>query len=230
MKALATGNSAFSTFAQTLPRLASVVKRMRPTWHMTSLSQLDAAFVKEHGITACIWDIDGTLTGDRQKKIDKRAEPAFSALMGMKGLKHVVLSNAGEERYVQLGSIFPEVPILRAYRMDGKILYRRRLGAYDTWTPQEVEHKLTQGAAVIRKPSGDLVKYALEELGVTKQEVVMIGDQYMTDVAGANMGGVRSIKLPTLARETFRTSVRISQRLELGIYAMLYGKPDFVGS
>ena len=230
MKSLATGNSAFSTFFQTLPHLAGVLKHMRPTWHMEALAQLDAAFVKEHGIKACIWDIDGTLTGDRRKKIDPRAEPAFRALLAMKGMKHVVLSNAGEERFVELGSIFPELPILRAYKLDGRILKRRRLGAYDTMTPQEVEAKLTAGAAVIRKPNGDLVKYALEELGATKQEVVMVGDQYMTDIAGANMGGVRSIKLPTLARETFRTSVRFSQRLELGIYAVLYGKAEPVES
>jgi predicted HAD superfamily phosphohydrolase YqeG len=51
----------------------------------------------------------------------------------------------------------------------------------------------------------------------------MIGDQYLTDVAGANLGGVRSIKLPTLARETFRPSVRFSQSLERGLYTVLYG-------
>jgi predicted HAD superfamily phosphohydrolase YqeG len=226
VKSLATGNSAFSTFFQTLPRLASVVKRMRPTWHLDSLAQVDAAFLKQHGIKGMIWDVDGTLTGDRKKKIDKRADAAFHALIGNPRLKHVILSNAGEERYVELGSILPEIPILRAYRMDGKVLRRRRLGHYDTWTPQEVEHKLAEGAAVIRKPSGELVAYALDELGLGKKDVVMVGDQYMTDVAGANMGGVRSIKLPTIARETFRTSVRFSQRLELAIYAVLYGRAE----
>ena len=48
LKALASGNSAFSTFFQTLPKLPSVVKRMRPTWHLESLDQVDAAFVKQH--------------------------------------------------------------------------------------------------------------------------------------------------------------------------------------
>lgn len=226
MKSLASGNSAFSTFFQTLPRLASVVQRMKPTWHLDALAQVDEAFLKAHGIKGMIWDVDGTLTGDRRKKLDPRAEPSFLWLTSHPRLKHVILSNAGEERYVELGSILPDIPILRAYRMNGTTLRRRRLGHFDTWTPREVEHKLEAGAAVIRKPSGELVDYALEELGLAKQDVVMIGDQYMTDVAGANMGGVRSIKLPTLARETFRTSVRFSQRLELAIYAVLYGRAE----
>jgi predicted HAD superfamily phosphohydrolase YqeG len=228
LKSLASGNSAFSTFFQTLPRLASVVKRMRPTWHLNTLSQVDAAFLKQHGIKALIWDVDGTLTGDRLTKLDPRAAPAFDALMKMPGLKHVILSNAGEHRFVELGSILPQMPILRAYRKGDEILYRRRLGNDDTWTPQEVESRIEAGAAVIRKPSDVLVAYALKELGLTKDEVVMIGDQYMTDVAGANMGGVRSIKLPTLARETFRTSVRFSQRLELAIYALVHGRAEYV--
>ena len=65
--------------------------------------------------------------------------------------------------------------------------------------------------------------YALRELACTKDEAVMIGDQYLTDVAGANLGGVRSIKVPTLAGETFRPAVRFSQALERGLYAVLHG-------
>jgi predicted HAD superfamily phosphohydrolase YqeG len=51
-----------------------------------------------------------------------------------------------------------------------------------------------------------------------------VGDQYFTDVAGANLAGVRSIKLPTLAKETFRIPVRISHALERAVYAILYGR------
>jgi predicted HAD superfamily phosphohydrolase YqeG len=65
-------------------------------------------------------------------------------------------------------------------------------------------------------------EYAVRELGCGKGAVVMIGDQYQTDVAGANLGGVRSIKLPTLAREPFRPAGRMPQRLETGLYAVLY--------
>ena len=225
MKSLATGNSAFSTFVQMVPHLASVIRRMRPTWHLSALADVDAAFVAANGVRALIWDVDGTLTGDRRPVLDPRAAPAFRALMAVPGLKHVVLSNAGEERYVELGGMFPGLTILRAYTLGDQLLFRRRTGAHDTWTPDELERQLAAGARVIRKPSRVLVEYALRELALPATEVVMIGDQYLTDVAGANLGGVRSIKLPTLARETFRTSVRLSQRLELAIYFLLYGRP-----
>lgn len=223
MRSLATGNSAFSTFVQMVPRLASVLKRMRPTWHLDTLAEVNDAFLRTHGIRGIIWDVDGTLTGDRKPSLDPRAAPAFRLLEAMPGVGHVVLSNAGEERYAELSTIFPSMPILRAYTKDEAVLYRRRRGAEDSWSPAELERQLAEGARVIRKPSRVLAEYALQSLALPKDQAVMIGDQYLTDVAGANLGGIRSIKLPTLARETFRYSVRFSQRLEQVLYALLYG-------
>ena len=224
LKKLATGASAFSTFFQVAPRLFKLIGRMQPTWHLSSLSAVTPEFLAAQGITALIWDVDGTLTRDRGPGIAPSQEPPFRALMAAPGLKHVVLSNASEHRYVELGSLFPMLPILRAYTRGDQVLYRRRHGTADTWTPEELERQLADGAAVIRKPSAALVDYAVRELGVARSAVVMIGDQYLTDVAGANLGGVRSIKLPTFARETFRLSVRLSQHLELMLYALRYGR------
>jgi predicted HAD superfamily phosphohydrolase YqeG len=196
---------------------------MRPTWHLAALAEVDAAFLAKQGIRGIIWDVDGTLTGDRRRSLDDGNAAAFRALLAMPGLAHVVLSNAGEERYAELSGMFPGMPILRAYTEGNGVLYRRRQGADDSWTAAELEKHLADGARVIRKPSRVLVDYAIRELGIPQGAAVMIGDQYLTDVAGANLGGVRSIKLPTLARETFRTSVRFTQRLELVLYALLYG-------
>lgn len=224
LKKLATGSSAFSTFFQSFPRLPLLLRKMRPTWHLSSLSAVTPEFLAGQGIKAMIWDVDGTLTRDRGPGIEPSQEPPFRALMAAPGLKHVVLSNASEHRYVELGSLFPMLPVLRAYTKGDQVLYRRRQGTTDSWTPEELERQLADGAAVIRKPSAALVDYAVRELGVARQEVVMIGDQYLTDVAGANLGAVRSIKLPTFARETFRFSVRLSQRIELMLYALLYGR------
>jgi putative phosphatase len=224
LKKLATGSSAFSTFFQSFPRLPMLLRKMRPTWHLSSLSAVTPEFLAGQGIKAMIWDVDGTLTRDRGPGIEPSQEPPFRALMAAPALKHVVLSNASEERFTQLGTLFPMLTILRAYLLGEQVLYRKRHGAADTWSPEELERQLAAGAAVIRKPSAALVDYAVRELGVTKSEVVMIGDQYLTDVAGANLGGVRSIKLPTFARETFRFSVRLSQRIELMLYALLYGR------
>jgi predicted HAD superfamily phosphohydrolase YqeG len=220
---LATGNSAFSTFFQVAPHLLRVMRHMRPTWHQGTLTAVTPAFLRWHGLRGVIWDVDGTLTGDRRTELRPEAEAAFRMLAEDPGLRHVVLSNAGEERYRQLGTIFAGMPILRAYTLGPEILYRRLQGTDDTWTAEELAARLAAGARVIRKPSAVLVDYAVRELGCTKDEAVMIGDQYLTDVAGANLGGVRSIRLPTLARETFRPAVRLSQVLERGLYAVLYG-------
>jgi len=222
IRKLATGASAFSTFVQVLPRLASVVKRMRPTWHLPSLASVDEAFLKQHGIRGLIWDIDGTLTGDRLPDLHEHSAEAFRSLMAMPGITHVVLSNSGEERYRQLGIMFPELPILRGYRHNGQVLFRRLHAGKDSWSADELKQRLADGARMIRKPSRELVEYALSELKLAASEVAMLGDQYMTDVAGANYGGVRSIKLPTIAHETFRTSVRISQRIENIIYTVVH--------
>jgi predicted HAD superfamily phosphohydrolase YqeG len=223
VKPLATGSSAFSTFFQTLPRLFAVIRRMQPTWHLPSLAAVSDDFLRQHGIRGLIWDVDGTLTGDRKQALETKAEADFRRLIGTPGLAHVVLSNSSEERYRELGTMFPELPILRAYREKDAVLFRRLQGTSDSWTAGQLGEALERGAVMIRKPSKDLVDYALRELKLAAAEVAMVGDQYMTDVAGANYGGVRSIKLPTLAPETFRVSVKVSQNLEKAIYAVFHG-------
>ncbi len=224
---LATGSSSLSTFVQVVPRLPTLLRHLRPTWHLRSLAALDERFLEAHGIRGLIWDVDGTLTGDRGRLLPESAE-LFRGLLARAGLKHVVLSNSGEERFRQLGDIFPTVPLVRGYALGKSVLYRRRLGAADSWTEAELEQRLGEGARMIRKPSAELVDYAIRELECRKDEAVMIGDQYFTDVAGANLAGVRSVKLPTLAKRSFRIPVRLSHGLEWLIYAALYGRPRWV--
>lgn len=223
MRSLATGSSSFATFVQVIPRLPTLLRSLEPTWHLRSLAALDPKFLEVHGIRGLIWDVDGTLTGDRGQLLPETAQ-IFRALLARPGLKHVVLSNSGEERFRQLSDMFPTVKLVRGYSLGKSTLYRKRLGAADSWTDAELEQRLRGGARMIRKPSAELIGYAIQELGCGKDETVMVGDQYFTDVAGANLAGVRSIKLPTLAKETFRISVRISHALESAIYALLYGR------
>ncbi|MEO8634269.1 MAG: HAD hydrolase-like protein [Gemmatimonadales bacterium] len=219
---MATGDSAIATFMQSAPRLFSLLHQMRPTWQLPALQALDAAFVERHAITGIIWDVDGTLTGDRRPALAPEVEAPFQALRSLSSLRHVVLSNAGEVRYLELGRMFPRMPILRAYTLGEAVLFRRLLNGADTWTSEELRVRLAEGARVIRKPSGLLVEYAVRELGGMKEGVLMVGDQHLTDIAGANLTGVRSVKLPTLAPESFRRSVRISQRIEALLYTLLY--------
>lgn len=222
MSRIATGDSAIATFMQSAPRLMSLLHQMRPTWQLPSLLALDAAFLERHSIMAIIWDVDGTLTGDRRPALAPEVEAPFQTLLSHSTLQHAVLSNAGEARYRELGTMFPRMPILRAYTLGKAVLFRRLFEGADSWTPAELATRLAEGARVIRKPSGLLVEYAVRELGVMKEGVLMVGDQHLTDIAGANLAGVRSVKLPTLAPDSFRRSVRISQRLEALLFALLY--------
>lgn len=225
VRSVATGSSAFTTFFQVLPRLATVVRHMRPTWHLPALADVTPLFLERQGVTGLIWDVDGTLTGDRRPALAPETAAPFALLLGRAGLAHVVLSNASEERYAELGTMFPAMPILRGYQREGEVKFRRLQGTRDSWTAAELEAALAEGFTVIRKPDARLVEYALRELGLAPSEVAMVGDQYMTDIAGANLGGVRSIKLPTIAGPTFRRVVRFSQRLEALIYFLRFGLP-----
>jgi len=223
MSGLATGASAFTTFVQVAPRLVSLIGKMRPTWHARTLAEVTPAFLAAQGIRGLIWDIDGTLTGDRRRDLIPECAGPFAALRSEPSLGHVILSNASEPRFRQLGELFADLPILRAYALRGELQYRKVLGATDTWTAEQLSERLAEGAHVVRKPSAELVAYALRELGCAAGEAVMIGDQYLTDVAGANLGGVRSIKLPTLAPDTFRRTVRFGQVAESLLYAVAHG-------
>ncbi len=226
-RSVATGRSAFTTVFQVLPRLATVVRHMRPTWHLRSLAAVTPEFLAAQGISGCIWDVDGTLTGDRRPAIAAEARAPFERLLRMPGARHAILSNASEERYRQLGTMFPVLPILRGYEKHGEtaMLFRRLQGTNDTWSNEELNVRLSGGWTVVRKPRAALVECALRELQLEKDKVVMIGDQYMTDVAGANFAGIRSIKLPTMDGASFRRVVRLGQYIETGLYRLFYGTP-----
>jgi predicted HAD superfamily phosphohydrolase YqeG len=42
----------------------------------------------------------------------------------------------------------------------------------------------------------------------------MVGDQYFTDIAGANLAGINSVKVPTLSPRSFPLLLRSFQRAE----------------
>jgi len=71
------------------------------------------------------------------------------------------------------------------------------------------------------------VRAALAELDIADrpEAALMVGDQYFTDIASANLAGVRSAKVPTLHRASFPAPVRWSQRLEAVLYRLKHGLP-----
>jgi HAD superfamily phosphatase (TIGR01668 family) len=221
---LATGSSAFTTFVQVWPRLASLIGRMPPTWQLRSLAEVTPAFLRAQDVRGLIWDVDGTLTGDRQREVLPEAAAPFQALLADPDVRHVILSNASEERFRQLGEMFPEIPLLRGYVHRGATLFRTLHRGVESGTVDQLEKRLADGAHVIRKPSAELISYAVRELRCEKDHVAMVGDQYLTDVAGANLGGIRSIKLPTLAPESFRRTVRLGQIVEAALFTLVHGR------
>ncbi|HUG28635.1 MAG TPA: HAD family hydrolase [Gemmatimonadales bacterium] len=221
MSRIRAGDSPLSTFTQSIGRLPLLLRHMEPTWFMESLAELDASFVQRHDISGLIWDVDGTLTAYHETTLLPSAAEPFEALRAAGGLRHAILSNAPERRFQELSGMFPTIPVLRGYLLEGEVRGRRLLGGLDSWAPGELDARMAAGAVVLRKPDPRLVDLAVAELGGDHAGIVMVGDQHLTDVAGASLAGVRSIKLRNPARPSFPREIRLTQRLEAMAYRVL---------
>ena len=213
-----------ATFRQTVPRLWQLRSQLQPTFHLDSVAAIDGSFLELHGLRAVLWDVDGTIMSFHARDID----PGFThvrELFRNGPARHAILSNCDEVRFEELGRIFPEVPIVRGYTTTDGSVFRSRTNGTDTHTPSEVERLLAAGGRQLRKPSGELVRYCMRALEVDDPNaVLMVGDQYLTDVASANLAGVRSAKVKTFRRDTFPRAIRFSQSLEALLYAAVGGR------
>ena len=73
------------------------------------------------------------------------------------------------------------------------------------------------------KPFSVGIKNAQKQLGVSKDEIVMIGDQVMTDIRGASAAGIRSILVrPILDTDGWNT--RINRFFERRVMHILLRK------
>ena len=211
------------TLLQSLRQLPRLLLSLQPTWHLESLHQVTPAFLLQNGVRGIIWDVDGTLTGHGSPDVHAAVVPLLTTLLHSP-LRHVILSNSPDARVRQLCELFPDVPVLRIYRR-GATLVPVRTGGDDLEASEALAKDLLgQGARAVRKPHEALTSFALQELGLDAASAVMIGDQYFTDVAGANLAGVRSIKLPTLAPDSFPSSVRLAQGCEAVAYRVIHGR------
>jgi predicted HAD superfamily phosphohydrolase YqeG len=198
------------TVRQTLPLAFRVLRSLRPTWELAGVHVIDTAFLRASGVRGLIWDVDGTLTHCRAAEHAPEVCTALAHLLSTDELRHVVLSNCGESRFDQLGEIFPALPIVKGYVCtDGSRVYRVRERGVERWS------RAARGVLrPIRKPDPSLVRFAVEVLGIEGGAVAVVGDQYLTDIAAANLAGVRSIKVPTIAPHSFPASVRMLQRVD----------------
>ena len=239
-----------ATWVQTsrrlLPRLWKLSRRIRPTFHIDSVGELNPEALRALGIEAVLWDVDGTLMAHHEDRVDPAVAPAFEALLAAPGLRHAIVSNCQSDRFAELGIIFPDVPVVLGYETEAGAAFRIRRGwrvewrgpgaaaAMDSEGPCAVEPGGSGsapgdggagGLRPLRKPSHRLVHAALEALGLADRPdaALMVGDQYFTDIASANLAGIRSVKVRTLHRSSFPGPVRVSQRLEGVLYRLKHG-------
>lgn len=209
-----------ATLRQTLPQLWKILPQLRPSFHLDSADEVNAEFLSRQEIRAVLWDVDGTIMSYHGSDVDP-AFPRLRHLFANGPARHAILSNCDERRFDELAAIFPEIPIVRGYAAASGPVFRQKWRGEDTHTPKQVAALLSDGARQIRKPAGQLVRYGMELLGIDDPHaVLMVGDQYLTDVASANLAVARSAKVPTFRRDTFPLSIRISQRLEWLVYAL----------
>jgi HAD superfamily phosphatase (TIGR01668 family) len=214
-----------TTTRQALPRFFKLVSKLKPTIHLPDVRAIDEKFLAEHQVEALIWDVDGTLMAHHYMTVAPEFQSTLNRIAERSDVKQVILSNCGETRFVELGRIFPEMAVLKAYRSGGEVLLRTLLGGVERWTDQNGTSLSRPAEALepLKKPSAELIEFALAHAGQPPRErVFMVGDQYFTDIAGANLAGIRSIKVPTLARASFPFAVRSFQRIESALYRVLY--------
>lgn len=208
-----------ATVVQGGPELAKLRRHMLPTLHLDSVAALDLAFLQSLGVSAVIWDVDGTLMRRHGRSVAPELADAFARLCSDHSLRHAILSNCGEQRFVDLAAIFPSIPILRVYAGDFGLVVRRRLGGDERWTDGSGNVTHVRTGHVLRKPSVAMVRIALAELGCTVPlTALMVGDQYLTDVAPANIAGVRTVKVRTIDPHSFPATVRALQWAERMLY------------
>jgi predicted HAD superfamily phosphohydrolase YqeG len=213
-----------ATLRQSVPRLRKLLSQMEPTFELESVAHVDAAFILEHGIRAVLWDVDGTLMRYHGEDIDPQFQHV-RRLFRDGPAWHAILSNCDENRFKGLGNIFPEVPLIRGYITNDGPAFRHRFGGVDTHSDAAVDRILSGGGRQMRKPASELIQYAMEIAEVhDPNAVLMVGDQYLTDVASANLAGVLSAKVATFRRNTFPAAIRASQMLESAIYALFYAR------
>ncbi len=217
-----------TTVRQTLPRIGLMVRHMRPSLELPDVASIDRPLLESLGVEAVIWDVDGTLMPRHGREVAAPFRVAFRGVLAAPGMRHLILSNADEARYRELGSIFPEIPVVRAYATARGIVGRTLLKGEDSWDTAEALESRLSDARALRKPSVALIEIALGQLGhPPRNSVLMVGDQYMTDIAGANLAGIRSLKVSTHAPASFPVPVRVLQYLERVCYRIFHAtRPD----
>lgn len=215
-----------TTTWQALPQFFRLVTKLKPTFHLPDVTALGPGFVEQHRVKGLLWDVDGTLMPHHEMGVATEFQATLKGLENQ--VAQAILSNCGETRFLELGKIFPELPVLKAYQTDsGSIVLRALERGEERWTTGAAGERKTIARPTgrlkpIKKPSAELIEFALDRLGAPpRDQVFMVGDQYFTDIAGANLAGIGSIKVPTFSSRSFPLPIRSFQVIERGIYRIM---------
>ncbi len=210
-----------------MPNLFRLVSKIVPTFELDGVAAVDDAFLERHGIRGLIWDVDGTLMAHHASELDPEIHASFDALRTRSDLRHAIVSNCPIPRFRELGGIFSDMPVLLGFETAEGPAYRILEAGEERLEGVGRERLASGGRGVrqLRKPSGALVRAALRAMGLegTPEAVLMVGDQYFTDTASANLAGVRSAKVPTLRPRSFPVVVRFGQVFERLVYRLCHG-------
>lgn len=209
------------TTRQALPEVFALLRRLRPTRHLPDIRDLDPDRLRRDGVGALLWDVDGTLMPHHGLEVAGQLRTGWARLRSLPGMRHAIVSNCGEDRYRELGKIFPDVPVFKAYRNGSSVLLRRLENGVETWSGEGAGADLSR-LRPLKKPSAEYLERVLAALGnISPRRALMIGDQYFTDIAGANLAGIRSIKVRTWDRSSFPLVLRLFQRVEAVVYRLV---------
>ncbi len=140
---------------------------MRRRWHADTLAEsvsaIDVADLRAHGIDGAIIDLDNTLVAYRMLE-PSFAEADWVRAAGAAGLQIVIVTNNATPWARAVAATFG-VPCITNARKPFRAGFRR----------------------------------ALDLLALPRERVVVIGDQFFTDVLGAKMCGLAVILVPPLA-------------------------------
>ena len=148
-----------------------------PHAYRASIFDIDYDELQKQGISALFFDLDNTIIGYDQERLQKEHVELIKKLS--KTFKIMILSNTSYKR-VSLALADVDVPFI--------------------WHAT--------------KPLKRGFKKALKKIGVSKEHVMMVGDQLMTDIFGSNRVGIKTILVKSVKRKSDRKITKFNRRIE----------------
>jgi predicted HAD superfamily phosphohydrolase YqeG len=196
-------------------QLPQLLTALDPMEELPGVAAITPAFLREKRIAGIIWDLDGTLTSHGASEIHPGVHAHVMRLLQIGELHDVVLSNARSQRLRALSACLPGIPFIKGYQAGSNLAFRIFQDGKDSWTDG-----VKREAAAVRKPDQRLVEFAIAQTGVTDRDrIALVGDQYITDIAPANLASLLSVKVPTLEPASFPLPVRALQLAERAVRA-----------